>query len=94
MSGPIKRANNQPSDDLIKEEERSYDPDLGLGSDDSLNFPPAKKTKKVAMGENENWQETTEKPKIPLGRGSANNFCFEVDLSKVKVIDFRDLMTF
>ena len=46
------------------------------------------------MGENENWQETTEKPKIPLGSGSQNNFCFEVELSKVKVIDFRDLLTF
>ena len=38
--------------------------------------------------------QTTEKPTIPLGSGSENNFCFEVDLSKVKVIDFRDLLTF
>ena len=38
--------------------------------------------------------QTTENPKIPLGSGSENNFCFEVDLSKVKVIDFRDLLTF
>ena len=37
--------------------------------------------------------QTTKNPRIPLGSGSENNFCFEVDLSKVKVIDFRDLLT-
>ena len=38
--------------------------------------------------------QTTKNPRIPLGSGLENNFCFEVDLSKVKVINFRDLMTF
>ena len=52
------------------------------------------KSEKVDAVDDTNWKETTEKPKILLGSGSENNFCFEVELSEVKVIHFRDLLTF